>query len=844
VLDFAVFLILQGIDVFDVGSAKHLQSLRRLQIYILFAIAACFLLNSCSSIAFLEKKKKIEKSEYLLYKINVKGNKVIPKDKFTPLYQQKPNKKLPILGSRPYFYFYIIGETVYSEEQTRAQIAKTEKKYDKKIAKDSTNTKRRKTLLAKKEKKMEKLRTQLKEGNGFMRTFGEAPSIANAELIERSAQMMSQMLRAKGYYHNTVRTHFDTSGKKLKVAYMVEEGKPHTISSVKVSVSNATAFELISRNSSTSYLKINKQIDESDLTQERDRLDKLLKNNGFYDFEKQSITYSIDTTNLPYAADVELIIHADSNSSQFRRYKIGKIVCLINQNRTTRAHSDTTQFEGIEFVQLGKKYGTKTLFGKILFKRGDYYSVDKTLQTQSALANLDNFRMIDIRYSVKSIQDTTLTAVILLSSQKKYQLTDEWGLNVTQGLPGPQASVSILDRNILKGCENLDFSVRYGIEGVASATSQGGVYKSVEAASDMGITFPQFYIPTRIRFKFNRFFPKTRLNFAFNNIVRPEYSRRNYKLALTYTFLTSPRSRFILSIADLNIIQTPKQTEAFSEYLDALYAQGNTLKYSFQPSFVSDVNFSYIYNTNDFTKFVNATFFRVYLESGGMVLGMLENTLKNKGVISNNKLFGELSYYRYLKFNIDWRTYRKTSKFSQVVTRVNLGAVYPFINDAVPYEKYFFSGGSNGMRAWSPRRLGPGSKVPVINPDGSYSYKYEQPGEIVIEANLESRFKVIKFIEGAAFVDVGNVWRIGSSLDDEAPQNFNIHRFYKEIAIGSGLGVRFNFTFIVVRFDLGLKVYDPAHPTGEKWVVQNWSLGNIFSTNQYGLLNLGIGYPF
>lgn len=792
----------------------------------------------------MEKKNKIGKSEYLLSKLDVKGNKDISKDKFTSLYQQKPNRKIPILGSRPYFYFYLIGQSVYSEKRIKAKMDSIEKKYSRKIAKDTTNKKRTKRLLAKKEKKLDKHRTQLKEGNGFMRTFGEAPSIANRESLTRSATLMGQMLKAKGYYHNKVTPVYDTSGKKLKVIYRVEEGVPHKITNVKVTITNKEALALVNASMVNSQLKAGNKLDEADLTSERDRLDKLFKNNGYYDFEKQTIRYSIDTTQQVYGANVELVIHADSNDNQYHRYRIRKIICIINQTRSNRRIMDSSVYDSVLFVQVGKKYGKKILASKIFFKTGDYYAVDKTINTQIALNNLDNFKFVDIRFSKTYGLDTSLTATVVLSSHKKYQITDEWGLNVTQGLPGPQASVSLLDRNILKGCENLDFSVRYGIEGVASATSQGGVYRSVEAAADMGITFPQFYIPTRLRFKFTHLFPKTRLNFAFNNIVRPEYSRINYKLALTYTFLKGTYSRFIVSIADLNIIQTPRRSESFTQYLDTLAAQGNTLRYSFQPSFVSDINFAYIYNNNDFTKFVNGSFFRFFIEGGGLTLGLLENVFKDAGVIQEDKLFGELAYYRFAKTNIDWRVYRTTTKLSQLVSRINVGMAYSFSNNVLPYEKYFFSGGSSGMRAWSPRRLGPGSKPPRLNSEGTFDYRYEQPAEIILEANLESRFKLIKFIEGALFVDAGNTWRAGKSLDSKLAQDFNFERFYKEIAVGSGVGIRFNFTFIVIRFDLGLKVYDPAFEEGKRWVVDKWSLRNIFVTNQFGLINLGIGYPF
>ena len=803
-----------------------------------------FLLGSCNSITYLEKRNKISKSEYLLDKLKIKGNKSVDKEKFSALYQQKPNKKLPLLGSTPYFYFYIIGETVYSDKEVKRRMAEVEAKYAKKLANDTSDQKRRKRLLEKKEKKLDKLRTQLKEGNGFSRTFGEAPAIANEESIKRSATMMSQMLKAKGYYHNQVIAHFDTNGKKITVTYQVSEGLSHKVSSLRYNVKNAKVAALLNGHTAQSTIKTKSNLDETKLTEERDRLDKLMKNNGYYNFEKQSISYSIDTIKEAYGADIELIINADSNDLQFNQYKVDRITFVINQSKFRNERPDTTEYLGMRFVQIGKRYGRKVLASKTFFRPGSLYSVDNAISTQTALNNIDNFRFVDIRFFKNNKSDTSLSAVILLSSQKKYQITDEWGLNVTQGLPGPQVSLSFLDRNILQGCENLDFGIRYGIEGVASATSESGVYKSVEASVDMGITFPQFYIPTPLRFKFSRAYPKTRLNVAFNNIVRPEYTRTNYKVALTYTFYKSTFSRFIFSIADLNIIQTTKVSPSFQKYLEDLLTQGNTLIYSFQPSFVTDMNFSYIYNNNDFTKFVNGSFFRFYAENGGLVIGLLSNTLERRGIITDGKLFGELSYYQYAKSNIDWRLYRLTSPTSQVVSRVNVGAAYAFVNNVLPYEKYFFSGGSNGMRAWRPRRLGPGSKPPSTNPDGSFDYKYEQPAEIIIEANIESRFKIIKFIEGAAFVDMGNVWKIGNGFQSELPQDFNLTRFYKEIAVGTGLGLRLNFTFLVIRFDLGLKVYDPVFPEGDRLVVKNWSFKSVVDKNEYGLINLGIGYPF
>jgi len=821
--------------------------LRKSQIYIQFFIVLTFFLSSCNTIKYLEKKGEIEKDEYLLSKISTTGNKNISKDKFSPLYQQKPNKKMPLIGSKPYFYFYIIGKLAQSEDKTEQKRAKVNLKYAKRIASDSTNSKRTERLITQRDEKIDKLNLRAKEGNSFMRTFGEKPAIADIEKLERAGTMMNQMMKAKGYYQNKVFLEYDTNGKKLAVTYRIQEGIPHKIGSIQYVIKNPKVSNLISATTKDSPLAVDNRLDESYLVQERDRIDKLLKDNGYYDFNKQYISFSIDTNATPYRADVKLSINADSNSTIFKRYKIGEIICLLEYNKFGKTKPDTVMYDKVQFAQTKNKYGKKVIAGKIKFRPTEYYSLAKTINTQLNLSNLDNFKYIDIQHSKSTTSDSILNVIIVLNSNKKYQITDEWGLNVSQGLPGPQGSISFLDRNVLRGCENIDASIRYGIEGVASATDPNVIYRTAEAAADVGITFPQLYIPTRLRFKFNNYFPRTRFSFAFNNIIRPEYSRRNYKLAVNYTLIRNTFSRYIFSLADLNVIQTPRTTQGFSDYLTQLLNQGNTLVTSFQPSFVSSIHLTYLFNNNDFTRFVNARFLRLFAESGGTSMRLIENRLMETGVINNdNKLLGELAYYKFIKLNADYRIYRSVTPKSQIAFRLNSGvAITSGLNKTLPYEKYFFSGGSNSIRAWRPRRLGPGSQAPTnFLSDGSFDYKFEQPGELIIESSIESRFKIIKFIEGAIFADAGNVWRFGTGLNSEVLSQFNPSRFYKEIAVGTGFGLRFNFTFILVRFDLGMKVYDPALPQEERLVVNNWSVKNFISKKEYGLLNIGIGYPF
>jgi outer membrane protein assembly factor BamA len=205
-----------------------------------------------------------------------------------------------------------------------------------------------------------------------------------------------------------------------------------------------------------------------------------------------------------------------------------------------------------------------------------------------------------------------------------------------------------------------------------------------------------------------------------------------------------------------------------------------------------------------------------------------------------------IQHFQYLKLLSDFRRHLTINETNGIATRFKIGIAYPYgKNKTLPYEKFFFAGGSNSLRAWPPRRLGPGSQKPATNEDGTFDYSIEKPGEILLEANVEYRSKLIGFIDWAFFVDAGNVWKFYENPEFEGA-DFKLNRFYKEIALGTGLGLRFNFSFLVIRFDYGIKMYDPAQDEGERWIGDNYSLFNWRGENDKGqsIWNIAIGYPF
>ena len=284
------------------------------------------------------------------------------------------------------------------------------------------------------------------------------------------------------------------------------------------------------------------------------------------------------------------------------------------------------------------------------------------------------------------------------------------------------------------------------------------------------------------------------------------------------------------------MINTLDVDPEFQLLLDDLRLNGNNLWRSFEPSFVSSMLFSATFNYNKYGFYQNkASYLRLAADAGGTFLDLYgTDFLENR----------ELESYQYFKLNIDFRHHKPLPYATQIAYKINVGLANPYgENGTLPYEKFFFIGGSNSNRAWRPRRLGPGSYIRIDTLTGLADDSFEQPGEIILEASFELRKKVLGFLESAFFVDAGNIWTLKEDEQREGSQ-FKFDSFLSQIAIGSGLGVRLNFDFLIVRLDAGLKIYDPARDKGNRFIFKSGFDEGAFSEVDPVILNLGVGYPF
>jgi outer membrane protein insertion porin family len=783
--------------------------------------------------------KGLKENRYVVFETEVKGTKKSDSEALRNLISQKPNTRIPLLNFSLGVFFYQLGELTY--DSTRLAAKKKEWQTDantlqKHLEKDPTNRKATKRY-NKATSSVASVTKKLEYGNWFMRT-GNPLVIYDSIKTRESGNQMQAYLINNGFFDAGVTTETTFRKRKASVSYHIDENEPYFVDSIFTTTSDEAIEQLLESVKKDSQLRLNERYAQNNLSRERQRVEDVLKDHGYYTFSKSFVEYNVykDTVNKTVA--VEQLIRVPALSGFHPVYTIDSIRYIISSpSEAIVDEKHTAVYDGIYFQMYQNRYAEKIIRSRIFLKKGDRYNRTDVIETQRQLANLDIFRFVNISFDTLA---NSLTTNIYTMPNQKYQVTNQLGASVTEQLPGPFFSHSLRNRNLFRGLEIFEFNFRAGLEGVASATAEGGVYRSRELSASGSIIFPQFLIPFNFGTleKFGRYNPRTRTLLGYSYVNRPEYVREAVNTILAYNWSTrNLRQQFSVNMLDANLIRS-SLNPFFQERLEELQSQGNNLINSFLPSYVSSISGQVIINFNQYGIYQRnaASLWRIYLESGGTSINLLNESFAQDR---------NLQYFQFLKFQSDFRRYLPINTRSTLAYRFNLGLARPYgISDGVlPYEKYFFAGGSTSIRAWQPRRLGPGSFTPDIREDGTFDYRFEQPGEILFEAMFEYRRKLFGYFDGAFFIDAGNSWNFQEDPSREGA-DFQVDRFYKEIAVGTGIGLRMDFDFLVLRLDMGIKAYDPARPEGERLILDKISLNRPFGERGQQVFNIGIGYPF
>ena len=557
------------------------------------------------------------------------------------------------------------------------------------------------------------------------------------------------------------------------------------------------------------------------------------------------MSFPSNTSNLKlilysWGRDTVIVREVIKNPPGKNEHKIFYLDSIVfNTDASINETIDRTEekYRDITFRFGRNRYSKKVLEWRVPLEQDDPYSRDLTIETQRQLSYLDNFKFININY------DTTgnfFVANIFTSPFEKYQTSSEFGLSRTQGRPGPFVNINLKNRNTFRTLEILSLDVNAKLEDLQSVREETGFdgnYTSRQFGAEAAITFPQFLFPlgSYYKNKIGRFNPKTRVSFGFQFEDRiNEYRRLIYSGTWAYSWQVRDQVKYTLTPLQVSLIDATTTSE-FQQFLDTL--NNNPFSLAFNSSIVTSSAFRLDLNLGDYSNGQDGGYVQLNAELGGYL----------------NEIVGieDSLTFQFAKTQIDLRKIERLTRKTNLAFRLNVGFAYPYGNNqALPYEKYFFAGGSSSIRAWRPRRLGPGAfgVFEVVDDVTTefIDYSNEQRGELLIESSVELRQDLVGFLEGAIFIDAGNIWTVRNSLVDASldPDGddgvFKFDEFMNEMAVGTGVGLRFDLQFLIFRVDLGMKLFDPAQKKGERFVG-----GQIFSDfARNSEVNIGIGYPF
>lgn len=694
-------------------------------------------------------------------------------------------------------------------------------------------------------------RDSTKAVNKWLRRMGEAPVLYNHAMTEASKKELKTMLTNKGYMSArvTADTTINTKKRKIDITYNVTTGTPHYIGSVTYNIPNDSLRELILADTASSKLKPNIPFDRNILSQQRDEITRMLREKGYYAFNKEYITFTADTTEGSNMVDLTLNTmppYANDRMKYYTSHKpffVRNVTFVTNYDPLTMHDAngyiaqDTTHYKGYTILYGEYRYiNSKTLEECCFINPGELYKSSDITKTYQALGRLGILKFINIDVVPLGEIDGKiwLDTYILLTPGKSQSITFSLEGTNSEGDLGFGIGAGYQHRNIAGGSELLNTKFKASYESL-SGDLNGLINKNYsEYSGEVGITFPKFKAPfLKKEFK-QKILASTELATQFNYQARPEYTRIIAGAAYKYIWSEKRRNtRHTFTLLDINYVYLP---ESRINFLDSI--QNPLLRYSYEDHFIMRLGYSFYHSNKKERDLLNSPFqenvytIRAGAETAGNVLYGISNAVGANKKNGEYEIFG-IRYSQYAKLDFDYSLTRNFSTRSSLSFRVGAGVGVPYGNSNVlPFEKRFYAGGANSVRGWGVRTLGPGS-YDGKNSVNNFIY---QCGDIRLDLNLEYRAKLFWVVELGAFIDAGNIWTI-REYEDQPGGAFKIDQFYKQIALSYGLGLRLDFSYFLLRFDVGMKAHNPAQGQEEWPLLQpNW--------NRDAAFHFSVGYPF
>ncbi len=688
-------------------------------------------------------------------------------------------------------------------------------------------------------------------------TIGEPPVIFDPIAAEQTAEQFRLFLQNKGYFNAQTDYEVEFKGKRALVTYEVKGNQGYRIRRIDYNIPDSQLSGFVYADTINSLIGEGKRYNAEDLQEERQRITRLLKDEGFFNFSRDYIFFRVDSTLNNQQVDLELLIEnpggrdggfIDRNDDRpHKRYRINEVFIYPEFTRLQpeQTFSDTTrlQINGnggnpvYTLLHNGEmQVRPQTIANNILLEPGAFYSLSQHELTHRYLAGLRNFRYINMQFEetqAGSLPDSLglLNMRVELTRSPAHAFTVEAeGLN-TSGNLGVAANFLFQNRNVFRGAEMLNLRLKGALE-MSGESAETEIFRrlpfnTAEMGAEVSIDFPKLLFPIPMEKLSRTARPQSTILTGINYRHRPDYTR--YIMNFSYGFQWSQDNRRKHQLTPLEI----SSIKIFNDsILQARIPEANPLILSrYRDHLIGGLEYNYTYNTQQIDRHQDFIYFRGNFESAGNLMQLtakqLDASVNEEGSYT---MFG-IPFAQYLKADADLRLYRVFDEHNTIVLRLMGGIGVPYGNlDIMPFIKSYYSGGANSVRAWSIYNLGPGSY------GSAETLRFDKYGDIKLEANIEYRFPVYRYWKGAFFMDAGNVWFLQENEQFPGGE-FNADSFYKEVAIGAGLGVRLDFNFFLVRLDAAFPVRDPGVDSRDQWI------GHFPEFNDWNL-NLGIGYPF
>lgn len=672
----------------------------------------------------------------------------------------------------------------------------------------------------------------------WLRTkVGEPPVLFSKVDLEYNASVLRNFTENRGYFKTRVSADSTVSHKRVTAEYTVVPKKQYIIKSVIFPDDSLAMSRIIGRSSRRSLLKVGQPYDLDVIKAERERIDARLKEKGYYYFNPDYLLAQVDSSKGDHEVKIRLVIKADTPPKALTAYKINKIVVYpnftISKDSVKYQPKDIIQYKDFTIIDTADSFKPRVFDRAIHFKKGDFYNRKDHNLTLNRFVNLGTFSFVKNEFKPSDSLPNALDSYYYLTLlPKKFIRVEVLGKTNSASYTGSEININWNNRNLFRGAELFTVSIFGGADFQLSGANNGkNIYK---LGTETSLTWPRFIVPFFHIEGSSEYVPRTKA------IVRYEYQNRtqlyalnSFKTSFGYQWKENIRKEHQLNVIDVTYV-SPNHVTA--EYL-ADIQEDPSLEKIIEKQLIFGPTYTYTYTNTMQKRRKNTFYFSGDLDLAGNVTGLVTGANVKDG---NQKNIFDVPFSQYVKMRGDLRHYLKLGKESELASRIILGIGLPYGNSrALPTAKQFVVGGTNSIRAFRARSLGPGS---YLNTQTTNNFLPDQSGDLKLEFSTEYRAKLFSIVRGALFVDAGNVWLLNADPNKSGGEITK--DFMKDIAVGAGAGLRFDLSFLVLRTDLAFPLRKPYLPQGQRWVIDDINFGSGPWRKENLILNIAIGYPF